>query len=184
MEQTKTAFEAIWRERGPLDHAFHDDYRQLAERLVRALYAAGKGRRFREAESLVLSLPNGEIIVEPSEIAELPNGTMAVRKVRTGRQRSDEGDQLDYTLYHLASRAKFGSGVVVQAIHLTDEVSEDIVITTKKLENRRTNSDGMLARISEGQFPTKADAVTCPRCPHFFICAATPRGALVLSEKK
>jgi superfamily I DNA/RNA helicase/Zn-dependent peptidase ImmA (M78 family) len=183
LEQTHAAFEAIWQERGPLDHAFHDDYRLLADRLVRALFAAGKDRRFREAESLILSLPNGDVIVEPSEIAELPDGTVAVRKVRTGRQRSNESDQLEYSLYHLASRAKFGPNAIVQAIHLTDDVCENVSITATKVENRRKNSDNILAGIDEGWFPTKVDAVTCPRCPHFFICAATPRGALVLTGK-
>lgn len=182
LEKTLAALDATWQERGPLDHAFHDDYRQLADRLVRALFTAGKDRSFREPESLVLSLPNGEVVVEPSEIAELPDGTVVVRKVRTGRRRSNEADQLDYTLYHLASRARFGSGVVVQAVHLTDDVSEDVVITSKKLDNRMKNSDEMLAQIAAGWFPAEPDAVTCPRCPHFFICAATPRGALVLPE--
>ena len=41
-------------------------------------------------------------------------------------------------------------------------------------------SDLMLKNIAAGLFPTDIDSVTCPRCPHFFICSATPKGRLVL----
>jgi hypothetical protein len=39
----------------------------------------------------------------------------------------------------------------------------------------------MRAAIGAGAFPPKTDAVTCPRCPHFFICPASPKGPLTLS---
>jgi hypothetical protein len=39
----------------------------------------------------------------------------------------------------------------------------------------------MLASLTAGQFPPHIDAVRCSRCPHFFVCAATPRGPLTLS---
>jgi len=113
-------------------------------------------------------------------MAELPNGTVILRRVRTGQKRSDEYDRLDYTLYQLAGESRFGSGFEVHALHLTDEVSEQVEITSKKLQNRRTNSNLMLKSIAGGLFPTNVDSVTCPRCPHFFICAATPKGRLAL----
>jgi hypothetical protein len=39
----------------------------------------------------------------------------------------------------------------------------------------------MLSGINAGNFPTEIDAVTCPCCPHFFICPAAPKGPLDLS---
>jgi hypothetical protein len=39
----------------------------------------------------------------------------------------------------------------------------------------------MLAGIAAGRFPPEINAVVCPRCPHFFICAATPTGPLSLA---
>ena len=41
-------------------------------------------------------------------------------------------------------------------------------------------SEEMVASIAGGEFPPEVDAVTCPRCPHFFVCAATPSGPLVV----
>ena len=39
--EAEAAFEAIWQERGPKDHAFAGDYRQLASRLGRSTGAIG-----------------------------------------------------------------------------------------------------------------------------------------------
>lgn len=142
---------------------------------------AGAGRRFRESEPLAIDFPNGRVLVEPNELAELSDGSVVVRRVRTGQKRIGEYDRLEYTLYQLAAQARFGGGVVVQALHLTDDTAETVTITAAKVGHRRTKSDEMLARIAAGWFLPEIDPVTCPRCPHFFICAATPKGDLIVS---
>ncbi len=179
--EAEAAFETIWQERGPKDHAFAPDYRRLASRLVAALVRSGAGRRFRKAEPLAIDFPNGRVIVEPNEMAELPDGTVVLRRVRTGYRTQDEYDGLEYTLYYLAGAAHFGRGFVVEALHLTDEIMEAVTITTKKLENRRDETDAMLAGIDAGAFPPEINARHLPRCPHFFICPAAPKGPLTLS---
>lgn len=181
LAEVEAAFESIWEQRGPADHAFAADYRRLAGRLVVALIDAGAGRRFREAQPLAIDFANGRVLVEPNELAELSDGTVVVRRVRTGYKRSDEYDRLEYTLYQLAAQAQFGAGVVVQALHLTDGSAEPVTLSGTKLGNRRAKSETMLAGIAAGDFPVEIDAVTCPRCPHFFICAATPGGDLDLT---
>jgi DNA helicase-2/ATP-dependent DNA helicase PcrA len=180
LEAAEAAFDVIWKDRGPVDHGFAPDYRQLASRLIAALIKSGAGRRFRDAEPIALDLPNGRVIVEPNEMAELPNGTVVLRRVRTGYKRTDEYDRLDYTLYHLAGQSRFGAAFSVEAIHLTDDTVETVTITAQKMSNRRASSDAMLAKIAKGLFPTEVDSVTCPRCPHFFVCDAIPKGLLNL----
>jgi hypothetical protein len=174
------AFECIWQANGPTDHAFAADYRRLADRLVQALVRLGAGRRFRQAEPLAVDFPNGRVLVQPDETAELPNGTVVLRRVRTGYKRSDEYDRLEYTLYHLAARARYGTAYVVEALHLTDERVEAVAVSATKMKHRRAKSEDLLAGIIAGHFAPDVDAVRCPRCPHFFICAATPRGSLRL----
>jgi DNA helicase II / ATP-dependent DNA helicase PcrA len=181
IEQAEAAFEAIWQEHGPIAHAFAQDYRRLASRLVAAFVASGAGRRFRNSEALAINLPNGRVMVEPSEIAELEDGTVVVRRVRTGHKRKDEYDRLEYTLYQLAARARFGGGVMVQALHLTDETAEAVSITAAKVKTRQENTDQMLAGIAAGRFDPEPDPVTCPRCPHFFACPALAAGPLDLT---
>jgi DNA helicase II / ATP-dependent DNA helicase PcrA len=173
-------FERIWQTRGPIDHAFATDYLRLASRLVSALVRSGAGRRFRAAEPLAIDFANGRVVVEPDEIAELPNGSIVLRRIRTGRKRSDEYDRLEYSLYVLAGQRHFASGCSVEALHLTDESTEFVTVTPKKIANRQVKSDELLAGIASGWFPPEIDAVACPRCPHFFICAAAPKGKLDL----
>ena len=179
--EAEAAFDTIWKERGPTDHAFAPDYRRLASRLVGALVTSGAGRRFRKAEPLAIDLPNGRVVVEPNEMAELPDGTVVLRRIRTGHRTQSEYDGLEYTLYHLAGETHFGRRFMVEALHLTDETLEAVVITTKKLSNRREETDHMLSKVAAGAFPPEVDSVTCPRCPHFFICPASPKGELLLT---
>jgi DNA helicase-2/ATP-dependent DNA helicase PcrA len=174
-------FDRIWQADGPTDHAFAADYRRLADRLVRALVRLGAGKRFRKAEPLAIDFPSGRVLVQPDEMTELPNGTVVLRRVRTGYKRSNEYDRLEYTLYHLAARAQYGAAYVVGALHLTDESVEPVAVSRTKMNKHRTKSEDMLAGITAGRFSPEIDAVRCPRCPHFFICAATPRGPLALT---
>ncbi|MDE2679514.1 MAG: ATP-dependent helicase [Gemmatimonadota bacterium] len=179
LPEAEAAFEEIWEARGPLTHAFSDEYRRLASRLVAALVRAGAGRRPIEVRSLSFDLPNGRVIVEPDEIAELPDGTLALRRIRTGKKRVDEYDRLEYALYQFAA-AQIGGTAVVHALHLTGETAEPVAITPRKLGNRRTKTNRMLGQIAAGSFPPKPNGVVCPRCPHFFICPSMPQGSLAL----
>lgn len=179
-KEVESEFDRIWREHGPTDHGFAEDYRRLALRLIGALVQAGRDVKFRKAESLMLDLPNGRIVVEPNEIAERANGAVVLRRVRTGYRRQDEYDRLDYALYRLAGQQNFGRNVSVEAIHLTDETHDPVEITDKKLGNRRAEADAMLAKIGAGAFSPSPDPVVCPRCPHFFLCPALPSAPLAL----
>jgi DNA helicase II / ATP-dependent DNA helicase PcrA len=177
------AFEAIWNERGPTDHAFVAEYRSLATRIIAALIRSGDGRVFRQAEAIEVRLAQGLILVEPDEVAELADGTMVLRRVRTGYRRTSEYqsvDHIEYALYITAARESFGYGVLVEAVHLTDEVVEPVEITDRVIGNRMADASKMLAGIAAGAFPAKTDAIGCARCPHFFICAAVPDGELRL----
>jgi hypothetical protein len=178
--EAEEAFDTIWEMRGPVGHGFAEDYRRLASRLVAALIRTRAGRHFRDSEPIAIDLPGGRVVVEPNEVAELPDGTVLLRRIHTGYKRSDEDGRLEYTLYHLAGQKKFGSNYSVEAVHLTDEVAELVAISSTMMGNRRIKSNQMLADIAGGHFPADIDVVTCPRCPHFFICPATPHGPLTL----
>lgn len=178
--EAEKALERIWQAQGPVNHAFCADYRRLASRLVSTLLRAGKGRGFRKTKPLTFELPNGRVIVEPSELAEGADGRVVVRRVRTGKTRVNEYDRLEYALYRFAADEQFGSRAVVEALHLTDANAESVAITARKLASRRAKSNSMLGSIAAGVFPPQPDPVTCPRCPHFFICPSVPEGALTL----
>jgi superfamily I DNA/RNA helicase len=174
-------FERVWTEQGPVEHGYAAEYRRLADRLVEALVRCGAGQRFRRAEPLAIDFAGGRVVVEPNEMVELPNGTMVLRRVRTGRRREKEYDELEYTLYHLAGRTHYGASYAIEAVHLTDEVTEPAIVSDAKIRNRKDRSAAMVASIAAGHFPADPDAVRCPRCPHFFVCDAVARGPLSIA---
>ena len=47
------------------------------------------------------------------------------------------GDRLEYTLFHLAAKAKYGGGYIIEALHLSDEVSEEATVTDAKQKFRK-----------------------------------------------
>ncbi len=179
-EEAAEEFERVWAAKGPVEHGFASDYRRLADRLVTALVRSGAGARFLRSEPLAIDFVGGRVVVEPNEIAQLPNGTVVLRRIRTGYKREKEYDELEYTLYHLAGRARYGASYSVEAFHLTDEVFETADVTPAKIKNRRTKTEAMLADIAAGLFPPDPDSVRCPRCPHFFVCDAVGHGPLSL----
>ena len=81
----------------------------------------------------------------------------------------------------MAGAARFGKRCIVEALHLTDGTVEVVTLTSQKLKTRSAKSDGMLASMAAGWFPARPDPVTCPRCPHFFVCPAAPGGPLDLA---
>ncbi len=178
LSQAEAAFDEIWEDRGLVDHAYRKEYRQLASRFIKNLLEAGEGRVFLETKRLPVSLSNGVIFVEPGEISKLADGHISVRRVRTGYCRSDEYKRLEYALYKLAAEEEYGPGVLVEALHLTDNQNEPVPITDQIVSNRTKTSVKLLDHIAAGQFLPDVDAISCPRCPHFFICAATPKGDL------
>lgn len=181
VKTAEVAFEEIWGKRGPVEHGFAADYRRLASGLIEALIKASAGRVFRDSEPIAIDFQNGRVVVRPDELAELPDGSVVLRRLRTGQKRSDEYDRLDYTLYHLAGKRKYGSRYRVEALHLTDDRVETVEVTSRKLQTRTEKSDAMLAQLAAGWFLPDVNSVTCPRCPHFFICAATPKGVLKIA---
>ena len=180
LAEAEATFDIIWSKHGPVAHTFADEYRRLALQLVGTLIRARTGWHSREAEPLAVDFPNGRVFVKPNEITDLPNQKVALYKVRPGHKRSDEYSRLDYILYTLAGQEHFGTDAVIRALHLVDGISDNVPISSTKLQNHQRKINEMLAEITQGWFPPNIDEFTCPRCPHFFVCAATPRGPLTL----
>jgi superfamily I DNA/RNA helicase/Zn-dependent peptidase ImmA (M78 family) len=180
LESAEAAFEEIWQSRGPAKHAFEVEYRKIASRIIEVLVKSGADRQFLRIEEVPIEFGHGRVVVEPNEAYRKTNGVTVLRRINTARKRADEYDRLEYTLYHLAGEAIAPGRFEVEAGHLADDSLETVSLTAKKIENRRAEADGLLARMLAGEFPAEVDSVTCPRCPHFFICAAAPSGALII----
>lgn len=178
LSNVKARFEEIWQTVGAHDHAFATDYKKIAIRIIEAMVRRGDDFQFQETVPLSVEIMNTEVMIQPDEVAHGPEGQVIVRRVRTGYERSDEYDRLEYTLYLLAVRTHFGPDASLRALHLTDDVESVVEIKTIKLDNRIKRCESIVQEITVGNFPPKTDSVTCPRCPHFFICGAVPAGPL------
>jgi DNA helicase II / ATP-dependent DNA helicase PcrA len=172
--------EKIWAARGPTEHAFATDYHNLATRIAESLLTSMEGREFHPVEELPIPLAGGNIVVVPDGLTASPEGTPILRRIRTGKKRSKEyEDDYVYGLYHLAAQTRYGKVYIIEVLHLSDNLLENAPVpTTKVMANRRKAGEDLVAGISSGMFAPDPDAVSCPRCPHFFICASAGRGPL------
>src|SRR5262249_34519503 len=78
--QAAQEFERLWREKGPIDHGFAADYRQLADRLVTALVRLGGGQQFRRAERLAIDFARGRGRVAPGRMGDMPQRAVTLRR--------------------------------------------------------------------------------------------------------
>lgn len=173
--------EASWKDRGPRDHAYEADYHRIAEQTIENFHAACVGVDIQKVDVFAVDLLHGKVEVNPDQVARRADGTMLLRRIRTGKASADEEDEWIYTLYHAAATERYGPGKFeVEAIHLTSNTRMRIAPSAKKMKNRMEKAGAAAASIQAGAFPPQPDAFSCPRCPHFFYCPALPDGSVQL----
>lgn len=173
--------QSAWKERGPLDHAYEKDYRRIAEQTIANFQAACIGLDIQKVEAFAVDLLQGTVEVNPDQVAQRADGTILLRRIRTGKLSKDEEDEWIYTLYHVAAAERYGLGrYQVEAVHLTGNTRTGIAPSSKKMKNRMDKAGEAAASIRAGLFPPQPDAFGCPRCPHFFYCPSLPEGTVQL----
>lgn len=175
LAETEAEFDRIWERSGPKGHAFEAEYRSLASGIIRTLFEAGGGRRFAVPDRVPIDFPHGRLVVEADESAHLPDGTRVLRRVRTGKRRAEESDDIVYALYHLA--AEGGPPTSVEALSLTDGKSDPVALSAKKIQSARAKAGEIVRDLKAGDFAPSPNQ-QCPRCPHFFLCAAVAPGPI------
>lgn len=129
------------------------------------------------APPISLGWAEGEILVSPDGVAHGAGGHVNVRRVKTGKQRSNAFDDIEYTVLQLAAVQAYGPNTEVEVTCLTSEAIQPMGISPRKLESRREKLQAFLRAMQAGQFPAKPEARSCPRCPSFFLCGDLPGGA-------
>lgn len=175
-------FNKIWLEKGPTEHAYAEDYRKIAETCTNHLISSTENCTPLKTETFSIELDTGPISITPDEIAALDNGTVIFRRIRTDKRKDKEEDDITYSLYRIAGDFHYPGRYQIEAIHLSDGSIAPVTISTRKFNNRCTKVVNILSKVTDNHFPTSPDPVTCPRCPHFFICGATLNGTLNLSK--
>jgi len=136
------------------------------------------GRTVQSPRTMTIPLPGGEIVVQPSEVLTDSAGITCVRRVKTGKARSEEIEDVEYAMFALATTATHGSDSRLEAVHLTCETVQPVVLSMKKLEAQRLKAQSALADVRAARFPARPDRRPCPRCPSYFLCGDLPPGRL------
>lgn len=182
VDELAARFEEAWRSKGAAEHGYAEDYRRIGRRLVDFLIESRSRGVPAPAPPISLGWAEGEILVSPDGVAHGDGGRVTVRRVKTGKQRSNAFDDIEYTVLHLAAVQAYGPGTQVEVTYLTSETIQPMEISSRKLESRREKLQSFLQAMQAGQFPAKPEARSCPRCPSFFLCGDLPRGAWVQEE--
>ena len=166
----------LWDDLGPVKHEAAAEYQQLAQTIAASLQQTLQGETILASEPQTLSFSSGNLLVEPDQMGRHADGRPFVRRMNTGKKRSDEYDRLEYAVYQLVSE-KLGASF--EASFLTDDLHEFVPpLTARKMTGRREKIEGHLDGLKRGEFPPDPNVVSCPNCPHFFICDSVPQGAL------
>ena len=175
-------FEEAWQTKGAADHGYAEDYRRLGRRLVDYLIETRRNGIRSPVAPLSLGWVEGDILVKPDSVTQGDRGQVVVGRVKTGKPRSNAFDDIEYTILHFAAVQAYGGQAQVEVTYLTSETTEPMSISAKKLETRRQKIQNIVQSIRSGDFPLKAEARACPRCPSFFICGELPDGAITIKK--
>lgn len=176
--EVEARFAEAWRTKGAVDHGYAEDYLRIGRRLVYFLLGIRQGNALTEIKPLTLAWPECEIIVTPDNVVKATGGQLLVRRIKTGKQRSNEFDDIEFTIFHLAVTQAYGSQAVVEVVYLTSETKTPMTITARKVATRSEKMQKIVRQIQAGDFPLEEDARVCPRCPSFFVCGSLPSGPL------
>lgn len=176
--ELNTKFQQLWLAKGPVEHSYAEDYERISYRFIEYLMETREGKKLIKPKRIELTFPSGTIGIVPDEVVVDEQGRHCVRRIKTGKQRSNEFDDLEYTLLLKAVEQQYGKSSTVEAIHLAGETKEFVSVTDRKRTGRIQKSENILTAITNGQFPTEPDPRTCPTCPSFFVCGDVPLGSI------
>ena len=162
---------------GLVDLGYAADYHAFAVTMIRFYLSLREGLTAEVPVALRLAFGDQEIIVRPDDVLVSGDGRRILRRVRTGHRRSTETEDVGAAAFLLAARQAFPDAEV-ELVHLADQEKVAIDLSPKKLATRQAKLGAFLTEIRAGCFPASPSAWTCPGCPAFFICGATPPGTL------
>ncbi|MEZ5635551.1 MAG: hypothetical protein R3E92_00255 [Burkholderiaceae bacterium] len=176
VDELAARFEEAWRSkaRQSMDMRKTTADRQAARRLPIESRSRGAAA---PAPPISLGWAEGEILVSPDGVAHGAGGRVTVRRVKTGKQRSNAFDDIEYTVLNsLPSRP---TGRMRRSSDLPDQRNHPAngnLVAQAGI--RREKLQTFLQAMQAGQFPAKPEARS-PRCPSFFLCGDLPGGAWV-----
>lgn len=165
------------RSEGLGEHGYFTHYRDFSFAMIQFFTESRRGHTPTDPTALRVTFDAEEIIVTPDDVLVAEDGTVKVRRVRTGHSRSEDGESIGAAAF-LAAAAQAFPQATAELVYLADMQVQLISLTPKKLENRKDTIGSHLQAIRGGRFPTKVSSYTCPNCPALFVCGPVPSGQL------
>jgi superfamily I DNA/RNA helicase len=165
---------------GLAEHGYLADYRTFAVTLIQYFASIREGHTAETPAALLLTFDGEQIVIQPDDVLVGADGSRRLRRVQTGHHRSAESDDVGAAAFVLAAQEAFPDAIV-ELVHLSDQKVRQIPLSPGQLKTRRGKLAQFLRDIRLGHFPADPSYRTCPNCPAFFVCGATPAGTL---EKK
>lgn len=165
-------FELAWSNIGPCEHPLEALYRGAARRILdQAVGRSRAGIVF--GDVLQIAIDGCNVSVPVDEIEHVAGG-FTIRRLRTGRPPKKADQRVLHALMAEAGRQTHGGGGRFELQYLT--TNETIGVSLGGvMADRLEKTRGALAGLAAGRFPAVPDnREDCPRCPHYFICAAVP----------
>lgn len=162
---------------GLAEEGYLEDFHVLGINMVGYLVSTRADAAVTAGGEIAVVVADDEIIVRLDDVLLRPDGSRAVRRVRTGHLRSTESDDVAAAMFQLAAHQAF-PGAVVEFVHLSDQKVRPLKLTPLVLGRRKEKLGTFLTDIRAGRFPAKPSVFSCPGCPAFFICGAAPDGIL------
>lgn len=160
---------AVWPERGPVG-GFSEIYLAEARRMVANAVGAASTDDAPIESVLSVVLAGQTVVVRPDRVVERPDGTIVIRRFRTGRKTKGEAGKPIWALLAAAGEAMFpGRAVRLEAFYPASAETDPI-----EPARDGTELDGYVAAldgIARGDFRTRTSR-DCPTCQFYFICSA------------
>ena len=161
---------ADWGVDGPVGHPFEAFYWKAAEEMVRSM-AAAVAAEDAEYEREEWSVPVGgrHVKLTPDRVVLLPDGTVRVQRLRTGRATKSEAEKGIYSLLRRGDAARYpGKVVVVETYYLA--TGETVIVGASRDEKSLAEYAAAIDGIESGRFEPDPDPRRCPSCQCYFMC--------------
>lgn len=170
------------KENGLEGHGYLPEYEGLARKMVEFFSLSRAGMSSETPVPLLLTVGTEQIIIQPDDVLNNPDGTKCFRRIKTGHSRSMEEKEIDIAAFVLAAQQAFPQAKV-ELIHLADQTVTTPSLSGRELQNRQEKLSEALQGIRSGKFPAETSRFSCPACPAFFICGPVPKGKFYKTQK-
>lgn len=172
----KSMLEATFEKYGLHEHGYVNDYRSIAEMMLKFFIESRNGATIEILDKLILNVADAKISIHIDEML-LRDNVRTLRCIFTGHAPNSDPQNIKYAAFTLAAKSAFPDAFV-ELVYLADKKANSLDIKPKILSNFEDKIREIFTRMRSGDFKTADSAFNCPNCPALLICGSVPTGIL------